>query len=411
MASIRARKDTNKLYYDFTYKGVRCREQTALLDNKQNRKRLDISLKRIEAEIALGSFEYEKYFPHSTNLAKIKQIEANEKRRDSTIKRRRQGLDPDVPTLQEFSETWFNENEVRWRTSTKVFMRQHADLYVLPRFGEKVVSDITRAEVLAFRSDLAKAQGLKGKPLSARTVNAHMLVLKTLLSEAAARYQFMSPVERIQSLKIKRSDVQPFTLGEVQKIIDVMPDLYRHYVAVRFFTGMRSSEVDGLLWSSIDWTRKEIVVETSAADDEELKNESSYRAISMNGLVYDALVRQKALTGPYSRYVFCNREGSPIDSANFSKRIWRKALDQVGVEYRRPYQMRHTAATLWLASGEAPEWIARQLGHTNTQMLFKTYSRYVPNLTRRDGAAFESMLAANGFAKMSHPSAKEEDAA
>jgi integrase len=55
--------------------------------------------------------------------------------------------------------------------------------------------------------------------------------------------------------------------------------------------------------------------------------------------------------------------------------------------------MRHTAATLWLASGEAPEWIARQLGHASTEMLFRIYSRYVPNLTRRDGSAFERLLA------------------
>jgi integrase len=62
------------------------------------------------------------------------------------------------------------------------------------------------------------------------------------------------------------------------------------------------------------------------------------------------------------------------------------------MEYRRPYETRHTAATLWLASGEAPEWIARQMGHANTKMLFEIYSRYVPNLTRRDGSAFEQLL-------------------
>jgi integrase len=32
------------------------------------------------------------------------------------------------------------------------------------------------------------------------------------------------------------------------------------------------------------------------------------------------------------------------------------------------------------------------LGHTTTQMLFKVYSRYVPNLTRNDGSAFEAIL-------------------
>jgi integrase len=54
--------------------------------------------------------------------------------------------------------------------------------------------------------------------------------------------------------------------------------------------------------------------------------------------------------------------------------------------------MRHTAATLWLASGEAPEWIARQLGHTTTEMLFRVYSRFVPNLTRQDGSAIDRLL-------------------
>ena len=32
MANIRARVDTGKLYFDFTYLGVRCREQTLLDD-------------------------------------------------------------------------------------------------------------------------------------------------------------------------------------------------------------------------------------------------------------------------------------------------------------------------------------------------------------------------------------------
>jgi len=65
----------------------------------------------------------------------------------------------------------------------------------------------------------------------------------------------------------------------------------------------------------------------------------------------------------------------------------------LGFAHRRAYQMRHTAATLWLAAGEAPEWIARQLGHSTSEMLFRVYSRYVPNLTRRDGSAMDRLLA------------------
>ncbi|MDX9823164.1 MAG: hypothetical protein RBT20_14615, partial [Syntrophales bacterium] len=57
--------------------------------------------------------------------------------------------------------------------------------------------------------------------------------------------------------------------------------------------------------------------------------------------------------------------------------------------YRRMYETRHTFASWALAAGESPEWVARTLGHVNTSMVFKTYGRYIPNLTRQDGSAFE----------------------
>ena len=41
MGSIRARKDTGALFIDFRVNSQRCREQTALLDNTSNRKRLE----------------------------------------------------------------------------------------------------------------------------------------------------------------------------------------------------------------------------------------------------------------------------------------------------------------------------------------------------------------------------------
>ena len=85
--------------------------------------------------------------------------------------------------------------------------------------------------------------------------------------------------------------------------------------------------------------------------------------------------------------------GNPMHMNNVNDRVWYPLLRNLNMKRRRPYQTRHTAATLWLASGEAPEWIARQMGHTTTEMLFRIYSRYVPNLTRQDGSAMERLLA------------------
>ena len=112
----------------------------------------------------------------------------------------------------------------------------------------------------------------------------------------------------------------------------------------------------------------------------------------MSQLVFDALQAQFEATGKLGKFVFCNRLGTPLDHKNVTNRVWYPLLRHLNLKQRRPYQCRHTAAPLWLASGEAPEWIARQLGHTTTEMLFRVYSRYVPNLTRRDGSAFERLI-------------------
>ena len=37
-------------------------------------------------------------------------------------------------------------------------------------------------------------------------------------------------------------------------------------------------------------------------------------------------------------------------------------------------------------------WLNKTLGHVDTAMVFNTHSRYIPNMTRRDGSALEEMF-------------------
>jgi integrase len=215
------------------------------------------------------------------------------------------------------------------------------------------------------------------------------------LEEAADRFEFTCPFIRIKPLKVPKSDIQPFTLQEVQQILNAVRADFRTYFLVRFFTGMRTGEIDGLKWKYVDFEKRQILIrETIVRGEEEYtKTDSSQREIQMNTLVYEALLAHKEWTASRSEYVFCSPNGNIIDHANVTKRIWYPLLKILGIAPRRPYQTRHTAATLWLAAGENPEWIARQMGHSNTEMLFTVYSRYVPNLTRRDGSAMERLIA------------------
>ena len=64
-----------------------------------------------------------------------------------------------------------------------------------------------------------------------------------------------------------------------------------------------------------------------------------------------------------------------------------------GMGYRRMYETRHMFASWALDAGESPEWVARTLGHADTSMVYRIYGRYIPNLTRKDGSAFERQYA------------------
>ncbi|QKE37516.1 Arm DNA-binding domain-containing protein [Ferrovum myxofaciens] len=398
MASIQVRKRTGCLIIDFYYQGLRCREQTALADTVANRKRLEKVIERIETEIASGTFRYEQFFPGSRNAGRFKVCpEPGTPNAELSMAALPASLSK-LPLFRDFSETWFSEKEVEWRNSYRKGMRADIDKVLIPHFGEMAVDQITKSDVLTFRAKLSKVTA-RGKTtmLSTRRINKIFEPLRQILNEAADRFNFRTVFQNIKALKNRKSDIHPFTLDEVSLILRTVRPDYRAYYTTRFFTGMRTSEVDGLKWKFIDFDRRLILVRETIVDGQEeyTKNDGSQREIRMSQMVYDALKLQEKATRHLSPYVFCNTLGTPLAHKNVTNRVWYPLLRHLGLELRRPYHCRHTAATLWLAAGENPEWIARQMGHTTTEMLFRVYSRYVPNLTRQDGSAFERLLLQN----------------
>ncbi len=397
MASIQVRKRTNCLIIDFYYHGIRCREQTKLKDTTQNRKRLEKVLERLEAAMSSGEFRYEQFFPGSQNIQRFSV--QPEHKNPFPAKADEQALPmSSCPLFRDFAETWFAEREVEWRNSYRKSMRADIDKVLVPHFGDRAVDQITKADILSFRAKLSKvtARG-KTTTLSTRRINKIFEPLRQILNEAADRFNFRTVFQGVKALKNRKTDIRPFNLDEVSLILKTIRPDYRPYYTVRFFTGMRTAEVDGLKWKYVDFERRLILVRETIVNGEEeyTKNDGSQREIRMTQLVYDALKLQEQTTRHLSPYVFCNSTGKPLDHKNVTNRVWYPLLRHLGLELRRPYHCRHTAATLWLAAGENPEWIARQMGHTTTEMLFRVYSRFVPNLTRQDGSAFERLLLQN----------------
>lgn len=402
MASIRC-NDNGTLFFDFRFRGKRCREYTTLDETPSNRRKMESMLKKIESEIALGTFEYGRYFPNSKQAAHFAPAALN----GSAVqtKATQVAARADSPSFSSFAETWQKAKKVEWRQSYAKAVEEIVETHLVPFFGQTPVSTIDRAQVLDFRSKLAEVPA-KGNARAPATVNRITGILKQILDESVVRYGGTNPSTGVKQLKVKRVEIEPFAIDEVRTIIETIRPDYRDYLTVRFFTGMRSGEAHGLRWKHIDFNRRQILVRETYQNGrvEYTKTDGSQREIDMSGPVFDALKAHCPPNVDLESYVFRTKNGQPIDNKNFNNRVWKPLIRHLGFKARRPYQMRHTCATLWMASGENPEWVARQLGHTSTQMLFQTYSRYVPNLTRRDGSAFDRLVtgALNGGINQEH---------
>jgi len=376
MGSIRKRTDSDNLMIDFRYQGVRYRQQTTLLDNSSNRKILEKDMKKLEAEIELGILDIDKLFP-------------------SRITNKR-SFTCETTRFNQFAQRWLNEKKIEWKDSYYTQTESILNKYLMPTFSFKNIKDITKADILSYRYSLSEIPGRSGKThLSASRINHIMSTLRQILNEASERYEVKSVFKNVKTLRIPKTNINPFSLDEIQQILDKVNSRYKNYFTVRIFTGLRSSEINGLKWKHIDFLNKKIFIREAWVNGKSTstKNDGSYRDVFMSSLVFNALKEHQVIAGK-NKYVFTSKSGNPIDNSNLTNRVWYPLLERLNIDRRRPYQTRHTCASLWLSAGESPEWIARQLGHTSTSMLFKTYSQFIPNHTQHDGYAFERLIKA-----------------
>lgn len=410
MGSIRIRVETQMLYFDFQYRGIRCKELTKLKASNVNQLRLEAVMRSIQKEIDAQTFSYRKYFPHSKRADLFESVVpgitpatkdelvagaqvAAEAMKQSGKKFATVNID-DMPNFSEFADLWFIERKIDWKRSTQGKVNNILVKHLMPRFRGRRVHEISKADILSYRGVLAKAND-DGKQLSAARINGILNILRQILTEAADRHEFVTGFRSIKPLRIPKTKIEPFSLKEVGKILEAASAEYQPYLTIAFFTGMRTSELLGLTWNCIDLDRAQLTITQAWVEGEldSTKTAESERTIDLSTPVISAFAQQRKNTQSIeSEYVFCAANGLPFNRHNFANRTWHPLLEKLEIKRRRPYQTRHTAATLWLASGENPEWIARQMGHTSTRMLFTTYSRYVPNLTRKDGSAFEQLL-------------------
>jgi integrase len=165
MPNVRVHKPNGMLFFDFRFQGQRCREYTLLPDTDANRKKMEKVLKRIEQSIADGSFRYEEFFPTSKMAARLARdaqtttVEHHAGSPQAVEVVAPMPPEPMGPTFKAFTDQWLQEHSIEWRRSHIRSLLSTIEGRLYPTFAEKVVSSITKSDVLAFRAALAKEPG------------------------------------------------------------------------------------------------------------------------------------------------------------------------------------------------------------------------------------------------------------
>ena len=106
-----------------------------------------------------------------------------------------------------------------------------------------------------------------------------------------------------------------------------------------------------------------------------------------------ALKAQKKIYDQFEcEYFFCSKNGERVDPSNLRRRIWIPSLKKANVELRQMKQTRHSFATNALSCGENPLWIAKVMGHRDTNMIIKVYSKFIEDAAGfKDGSNLDAV--------------------
>lgn len=381
----------------FIYQGQRVRENLGVPDTAKNRRMAGELRESVRYAIKIGNFNYAAQFPGSKNLHKF-------------------GVAQQFVTVSQLADKWLalkameiTKNAInRYRSYIKICSEIIGE--------DRLVLSITNEMVLGLRRELLTGFQISGihqktrqlkKGRSVRTVNVYMSCFAGMMEFAVANgYVERSPLKGITPLKKSKSEPDPLTRDEYSRLIEVAPSLQvKNIWRLAVNTGMRHGEICALAWEDIDMQEWTITITRNMAVVNHFtppKTESGNRTIKLTNAAIEALKEQMALTRmgkqitidvhlrEFGRirkddctFVFSprlsarNGMGGDWYSPGVFSGTWNFALKKAGIRHRKAYETRHTFACWALSAGANPNFVANQMGHTSSQMVYSVYGKWM----------------------------------
>jgi integrase len=285
------------------------------------------------------------------------------------------------------------------------------DNRILPKFGSRRASTVTRAEVQAWLVELS-ASGL-----APATVHHHYVALKKAFRHAVDdRLLSHNPCD---GARVPKTDtVEEFaavflTAAQVEAIGSRLDAQAPYGLLVRFaaYTGLRAGELAGLRVRDLDLVRGHVNVRQTV---QRIKAEWVIGTPKSKRSTRDVPLMHSGLIAELRRYKMQHpRSGDPeallwpgrklggvaeidytrvLDVGSFRRNYFRPTLRALGLQEMRVHDLRHTAASLWLAAGFKPYEVSRWLGHASITTTDAIYTHIYPSDYAHHVTKFDEFL-------------------
>ncbi len=265
-------------------------------------------------------------------------------------------------------------------------------VHILPAFGKKPTGSVNRLQIERFLADLASSRSI-GTAARVRTT------LRGLFDYAVrARVIRDSPAAAV---RMPRPDapstgveVHPFTLDELLALVDGHRERAGELADVTLvlaMTGLRFGELRGLRVRDVTRVPYPALVvsrslpqsgRTGKIIERSTTKSGRSRVVPLLSLALPVVESRLASRAP-GDLLFPAPHGGYLHAQN-----WRRAVHWNETSGgRRPHDLRHTAASLWIAAGVDIKTIASWLGHSSTKLTLDTYGHLMG--TDADRAAIE----------------------
>lgn len=294
-------------------------------------------------------------------------------------------------TFTQSAERWLARKQPLLEVSTYRDYEAHLRLRLVPAFGSLKLRQITRGHV----EDYLAALDAEDR-LSRKTINDSLIPLRQVLARGvrdgviatnpAATQDRDEPLE----LPYERPTMLYLNRDAAHRYLDACDPWYRPLAETLVGAGLRIGEAVALQWGDIAWDSSALVISrTAKTGGIGTPKGDRTRTVLVATYLLDLLREHRARQGQDGHVgglVFTSPRGATLNRHNVRRRGHDQALRDAGLPSAiRLHDLRHTAATLWLAAGESIYFVQQQLGHKDIQTTIDLYG-HPDQAAHRDAA-------------------------